>query len=202
GFGVSHDGGSTFTQGTIPVPSGGDTLGDGVVTTGPNGELYYATLADLPDTGGRFKSIIGVAKSTDNGASFSTPVDAGTTLENLTDLQDKEWVGVDRNASSPNKGNVYVTWTDFTSLNGSSNGSFIAFARSTNSGASFEAPIMLSPQDKLGVQGSVPVVAPNGDVYVAFADFHSSVRGIGLRKSTDGGKTFSPEVRAGGSFTG
>jgi hypothetical protein len=40
------------------------------------------------------------------------------------------------------------------------------------------------------------VVAPSGDLYVAFFDNHSSIGGIGYVRSTDGGKTFLAERRA------
>ncbi|HEY7544808.1 MAG TPA: hypothetical protein VID27_07990, partial [Blastocatellia bacterium] len=78
GYAFSTNGGASFTHKRIPAPTDGLTLGDGVVAFGPDGELYYATLAltDLTRTDGFGKSIIGVAKSTDNGATFSLPVDA------------------------------------------------------------------------------------------------------------------------------
>jgi hypothetical protein len=195
GYGISSDGGTTFTHKRIPSASNGANLGDGVVAFGPGGEIYYSTLAEVVTTGGNVKSFVGVSKSTDNGVTFSTPFDASTTAGNNVDFQDKEWVTVDRNVTSQFKGNVYVSWTDFTALpSGQSNGSFINFARSTNGGATFEAPQALSAQDHTSdVQGSMPVVAPNGDLYVAFRDTHSGFGGMAIRKSTDGGKTFLPE---------
>src|SRR5260370_28209136 len=104
---------------------------------------------------------VGVSITTDISSTFSMPFDASTTAGNTTDFEDKEWVTADRNSNSPFKGNVYVSWTDFTALpSGQSNGSFINFARSTNGGTTFEAPQPLSAQDKsTSVQGSVPVVA-------------------------------------------
>src|SRR6185436_18788071 len=50
-----------------------------------------------------------------------------------------------------------------------------------------------SPQDgSQSVQGSMPAAAPNGDVYIAYADRHfNSGGGISIVKSTDGGSTFS-----------
>jgi hypothetical protein len=186
GYGLTTDGGNTWAHKRLPDPPSGRNFGDGVVAFGPNGESYYSGLAVLFNTS---KQFIGVSKSTDNGATFSTPVDASTSAGNTTDTQDKEWIAVDRNTNSPFKGNVYVSWTDFTP-----NGSFINFARSINGGASFKPPIAISPQDNTRlVQGSVPVVAPNGDLYVAFSDGHSAIRGIGIIKSTDGGVTFSAE---------
>jgi hypothetical protein len=41
----------------------------------------------------------------------------------------------------------------------------------------------------------VPVVASDGTLYVAFYDTHTAIRGIGIVKSTDGGKTFSTETK-------
>jgi len=191
GYGVSTDSGNTWTHKRTPVPPGGFNLGDGVVAFGPNGESYYAGLAFVPNGDGRTRSIIGVAKSTDNGATFSTPADASTSASTVSDMQDKEWIAVDKGASSPFKGNVYVSWTDFTATGG-----FINFARSTNGGESFRPPVALSAQDGTQlVQGSVPVVAPNGDLYVAFSDGHSSIGGIAIVKSTDGGRTFSAETK-------
>ncbi len=194
GYGLSTDGGSTWVHKRIPDPPSGSNFGDGVVTFGPSGESYYAGLAVLFNSDGTSKEFIGVSKSTDNGATFSTPVDASTSAGNTVDTQDKEWLGVDNNTNSPFKGNVYVSWTDFTR-----NGNFINFARSTNGGASFKAPIAVSPQDTTSsVQGSVPVVASNGDIYVAFSDGHFAIGGIGIVKSTDGGVTFSAERRVAG----
>lgn len=187
GYSFSTDGGNTFTHKRLPTPDKGfgDSLGDGVAAFGPKGEIYYSTIADDRD----FTVFIGVAKSTDNGATFSQVVDASTSASNDTDFQDKEWIAVDRGAASPFKGNVYATWTDFTQ----SNGSFIRCSRSTDEGASFRRSVVLSPQDgSQSVQGSMPAVAPNGDVYIAYADRHfNSGGGITIVKSTDGGSTFS-----------
>lgn len=193
GYSRSTDGGQTFTQGFIPNLPNGFNLGDGVVDFGPNGEIYYSTLTILrEDTG--IKSIIGVAKSTDQGLTFSTPVDATTTAANNLDFQDKEWLTVDKNANSPFKGNVYVSWTTF------SDNISISFARSTDGGQTYSAPVSLSQGDgSFGVQGSMPAVAPNGDLYVAYyriGDFDNlsspDLFTISLVKSTDGGRTFSP----------
>ena len=194
GYGLSTDGGTTWAHKRIPDPSNGSNFGDGVVVFGPNGESYYSQLAVIFNNDGTEKEFIGVSKSTDNGATFSAPVDASTTASNTSDTQDKEWIAADRNTNSAFKGNVYVSWTDFTSSR-----NFINFARSTDGGITFKAPIALSPQDNSSsVQGSVPVVASNGDIYVAFSDGHSAIAGIGIVKSTDGGVTFSAEHRVAG----
>lgn len=186
GYSYSTNGGATFTHKRIPRFGTGFNLGDGVVAFGPNNEVYYSTLAVT--AGGR--GLVAVCRSTDNGATFQTPVDAMTTASSASVQPDKSWLSVDRGATSPNKGNVYVTWTHFTQ----SNGGFIMLSRSTNGGTSFETPVRLSPQDgSYDVQGSMPVAAPNGDLYVAYYDVHAPNENgaISIVKSTNGGTSFS-----------
>jgi hypothetical protein len=186
-YAFSANGGKKFVQRRIPTVPGGINLGDGVVAFGPNGEIYYSTLAFING-----RSIIAVAKSTNKGKTFTTPVDASTTASNPRDVQDKEWLVVDT-TNSPFRGNIYVSWTHFTFV-----ASFINFSRSTDGGRTFEAPLMLSPMDgDFIVQGSMPAVAPNGDLYIAYFDTHIIPAGISLVKSLDGGKSFSsPRVAA------
>ncbi|MEW6733815.1 MAG: hypothetical protein AB1489_20975 [Acidobacteriota bacterium] len=186
GYAISFNSGISFTHKRIPIPFQGANLGDGVVVFGPNNEAYYATLAF---TAGRF--IIGVAKSSDRGANFTQPIDASTTAGNPEDFQDKEWIAVDRGEKSPFKGNVYVSWTTFKAADGSTT---INFARSTNNGTSYGAPVALSRKGAI-VQGSMPAVAPNGDVYVVYEELLANQ--ILFVKSTDGGITFGePQVAA------
>ncbi|HSE37084.1 MAG TPA: sialidase family protein [Blastocatellia bacterium] len=187
GYSFSTDGGDSFKHSRLPTPDKGfgDSLGDGVVAFGPDGEIYYSTIADDRN----FEVFIGVAKSTDKGATFAPVADASTSANNSSDFQDKPWMTVDRGAASPFKGTIYTAWTDFTQ----SNGSFINCSRSTNGGESFKNPIALSQQDRTQlVQGPMPAVAPNGDLYVAYFDVHFNASGgISIVKSTDGGRSFS-----------
>jgi hypothetical protein len=74
----------------------------------------------------------------------------------------------------------------------------VAVSRSTNGGLNFDRTVVVSPTTGVGItQGSVPAVAPNGDLYVAYFENHlissiQSVDSIVIVKSTDGGKSFSP----------
>lgn len=181
GYSTSDDGGLTFVdRGGIS----GRQSGDAVIAVDRAGAFYYAMLS--VDSHGH--SSIGVAKSTDGGVTFGAPVDASTTANGPDPLfQDKEWIAVD-NSGGPHDGNVYVVWTRFTA-----NDSQIMFARSTNGGASFSAPLALSPSGD--VQGAMPAVGPNGEIYVAY--FDGAVPAIQLRRSLDGGLTFSNPVSGG-----
>jgi PKD domain/BNR repeat-like domain len=182
-YGLSTDGGGSFVHRRLPPPSGGQTFGDPVVAFGPNGEVYYSTL--MVDS--LSESTIGLAKSTDGGVTFGEPVDVAYPITNSVDTQDKDWLAVDAGATSPQKGNVYVSWTYFASTGEI----FILFSRSTDGGQTFSFPGLLSPVDTAGVQFSSIAVAPNGDVYVAFADGHISPDGLTILKSTDGGVNFT-----------
>ena len=103
-------------------------------------------------------------------------------------FHDKNFVAADRYASSPNKGNVYVTWTvfRFSGTTGAYQQSPIFGSMSTDGGRHFSTPEDISgSSDTLCFfgnffdptlsahkcdfnQGSDPVVLPNGDLEVIF----------------------------------
>ena len=112
-------------------------------------------------------------------------------------------------------GHIYVSWTDFSVGNAQQ----IRFAYSTDhgqtfsnytilaqaTGASEEEYVKLMPESEPPeipdnfqsnfVQGSVPVVGPNGEVYVVWLHRISSSTGyIKLRKSTNGGQSFGSTI--------
>jgi hypothetical protein len=112
-----------------------------------------------------------------------------TVVEDNSELvfHDKNFVAADRYASSPNKGNVYVTWTVFRfSSAGGYQQSPIFGSMSTDGGRHFSTPEdisgssdtlcffgdffdpTLSPHKCDFNQGSDPVVLPNGDLEVIF----------------------------------
>ncbi|HEX7614249.1 MAG TPA: PKD domain-containing protein [Thermoanaerobaculia bacterium] len=180
-YGLSADAGSTFSQQTLPAP--GQNLGDPVVAFGPNGEIYYATLAFANDGA----SVISSCVSTDSAVSWSC-TEASTVAGNVYDTQDRDWLAVD-NSSSKYRGSVYVSWTDFSQVYG---GSFILLARSTDGGLSFGGPQALSALDgSQVVHDSSIAIGPNGEVYVSYLDGHFGGTGITVTKSVDGGATFS-----------
>ncbi len=185
GYSNSADNGATFhDDGGIA----GRQNGDPVIVADAAGNFYYAMLS----TDANGESNIGVSKSTDGGVTFSAPVDASTTANGPSPLfQDKEWIAVDTTAG-PNGGNLYVSWTKFTDANAT-----IMFTRSTSGGADFSPPIALS--DPGSVQGSMPAVGPNGEVYVVW--FDGGGPQLMIKRSDDGGVTFNNPVAGGGAVT-
>ncbi len=109
-------------------------------------------------------------------------------------MNDKEWIAVDQNASSPFRDRIYVTWTRFlfNAHNGAYTQSPIFFATSSDGGHTFSSPKAISGNVLYG-QGSRPVVAPNGDLYVFWdgATRLASLDSTYMVKSTDGGATWS-----------
>jgi hypothetical protein len=129
-------------------------------------------------------------------------------------LLDKQLLTVDNHAGSPFQDRVYVTWTTF-AADGTA---YIYEANSADYGEHFSAPVLVSaaastctntfglptPQGPCNQnQFSQPFTAPDGSLYVAYANFNNTVTGndnrnqMLLAKSTDGGTTFSTPVVVG-----
>jgi hypothetical protein len=106
-------------------------------------------------------------------------------------FNDKPSLQVDNWSTSPNRGNVYMAWTLFPGAAGQDQ---IQFARSTDHGATFSRPIIVS-KSVPNAQGSAVAVTPDGSVFVFWRQFASVASGVDSAivfvKSTDGGRTFS-----------
>ncbi|MDE1770614.1 MAG: hypothetical protein KGI28_08710 [Thaumarchaeota archaeon] len=112
------------------------------------------------------------AKSIDGGKSFGTPI-------NISQLRADS--GYPQLTADGN--NVYVVWTQTIS----SQNYDIYFAKSTDSGDTFDTPINVS--NNYGASGW-PQVASDGTIYVSWVDSTPGKFDIFITKSTDGGKTF------------
>ncbi len=153
-----------------------------------------------------------------NGASWNfpgRPVAEHNDVAGAGDfLLDKQLLTVDNSVTSRFRDRVYVTWTQF-DVDGTS---YIYEAHSADYGESFSTPHVVSTNSSVcdtarGLptpfgacntnQFSQPFTAPDGTLYVAYANFNNVVAGsenrsqMLLSKSTDGGATFSAPVRAG-----
>jgi hypothetical protein len=167
GFSRSTDGGASFSdQGALDPESDGDPS---LVWRLADGHFYFATLAD----GG-----VRLWRSIDDCRTFLPvgPVHEGTS-------DDKELMAVDNAPSSPYFGRLYVAWTDF-------GAGGIRLARSDDGGETWSSPVRVSPAN-VSVQGAWPVVAPNGDLFVAWTRFASGRFSIEAARSTDGGRSFT-----------
>lgn len=187
----SSDGGYSWTTSFLTSSFG--VWGDPVVVYDELGYLYYGHLSNPPYPGYWIDRIV-IQRSTDNGLSWNDGAGIGFLSPKN---QDKEWIAVDMH-SSQFKGNVYVCWTEFDDY-GSSNpndSSRIKFSRSTDKGLTWSNAVTIS--DRSGdcidsdntVEGAVPCVGPNGEIYVSWA----GPLGLVFDKSTDGGLTWGTDI--------
>ena len=173
-----------------------DAGGDPAVAWDSQGHVYYAGLGfnrtSAPNT-------VTVSRGTFSGGnlSWSAPTFINPTTSPAI-LNDKEWIAVDSNTSSPFRDRVYVTWTRyiFNAHTGAYRQSPIFFASSSNGGATFTSPKAISG-NVLYSQGSRPVVGPDGALYVFWdgATRLASLDSTWVVKSTDGGATWGKPVQ-------
>jgi hypothetical protein len=188
GYARSDDGGRTFTD-LERVPPSSRSLGysDPSLGVDSQGNFYFTNIQFVPAQRST-QSFLGVAKSLDDGKTFSEPVLIGGTGPADVHFQDKELIALD-NTGGRFDGSVYMAWTEF-----SRDGPRILFVRSTDEGETFSEPIILS--DDISVQGAIPAVGPNGEVYVAWIAFEGNERLLKIRRSDDGGVSFAEAVIA------
>ena len=227
GFYTSQDGGHTWYDGIIPIPSWPDGNvpaggGDPVTLFDTNGTAYYVGLA-FDRAGGR--SAVVVSRSTNRGITWSRPsfatgdgvVVANLNAADLSVFHDKEWGTVDTTSgqanSHPNR--LYITWTRFEGAP-LPNASPIYEAHSDDSGRHWSTAHEVSGTSALcdylhtgsavrcgDNQPSWPVVAPDGTVYVFFRNLDTpqgSPNQFLVVKSTDGGVTFGAPVKVADDF--
>jgi hypothetical protein len=193
----SSNGGSTWGAVDLPLPppattNGTDFGSDPGVAFDTHGNVYYSYIVVFFNR--TFRSIQGtemaVAKSFDGGKTWPQVTffnfNSGTGKFN-----DKPYIAVDTNPTSPFRDSVYVAWDNASLVNGkSSANNALLFARSTDGGQKFSSPIAVNALHggPSAVIGADPFVGPNGEVYVAWHDVQNNV--LLVNSSFDGGVTF------------
>lgn len=181
----SIDSGFTWSQGSMYSTYG--VWGDPCLLVDTAGAFYYLHLS-LPSSGYWLDRIV-CQKSTDNGQTWDNGSFMGL---NPPKEQDKEWAVID-----PANNYIYSCWTQFDRYNSQvpTDSSVILFSRSVDGGATWSQTKRINKVagdclDKSNtVEGAVPAVGPNGEVYVSWA----GPAGLVFTKSTDQGLTWPAE---------
>jgi hypothetical protein len=186
---TSSDGGLSWTNGLVPTTglTSFTEASDPAVAFSENGTLYYSGLAFNIQRGTAVAGTVFVSKSTDHGSSFPLTTIVASGSNRIGGIfNDKPYVAVDQ-TTGPFAGRVYVSWTRF-NVGGTTSDIMVAY--SGDGGRSFSSSVLVS-NSPLN-QGSVPVVSPDGMVYLVWNDLSNSE--VMEAKSNNGGVSFSIPV--------
>lgn len=182
---LSEDGGLTWSGNKQESPHG--VWGDPVIIQDTTGSFYHFHLSKVSD--GNFIDRIVCQRSDDGGKSFNQGSYFGL---NGDKAQDKPWAVV-----NPANNEIYVTWTQFDKYDSKDpkDRSNILFSKSIDKGESWSSPIKINSvdgnciDDDDTVEGAVPAVGPDEQIYVAW----SGPNGLVFNRSFDGGETWENE---------
>jgi hypothetical protein len=198
GVAYSNDGAQTFTLAELPAITGWREGGDVSTTFDNKGHAFLCSL-HFDKLGsasywahGAGRNGIFVRRSIDGGKTWEK--DAATLKAFQGNEPEIQWedmprIFADNQPKSPFVGNLYAGWIEW-----QLDKSIILFARSTDEGRTFSAPIRISTHaglprdDNGGLVGFLGVVGPAGVIYAIWNDGNT----ITFTESRDGGKTFAP----------
>jgi hypothetical protein len=187
GFGqimwYSTNAGSSWTQ-AAALPQGG-TCCDPTVDWSSNGQYAYTTTLGGCVSGALCN--VWVYRSADGGATWNdlatiTPGD-GRREVTSSGTSDKQYIHVDKYATSSYRDNIYQCWHDHNTLK---------FSRSTDFAHTWSAPLTMSSGSSQTGIGCDLTTDKNGNVYYFWPATSSQT--ILARKSTNGGSSFNTAV--------
>lgn len=185
GYYYSTDGGKTWKSKRLKSKYG--VWGDPVMLFDTTGRIYYFHLSNYKKTSWLDRI---VCQSADQ---VNKRFDQGTFPEpNGTKAQDKHWTVL-----NPYNNEICMTWTQFDKYGSKDpiDSSLILFSKTTDQGKTWSKPLRISKfagdciDDDNTVEGAVPAIGPNGEIYVTW----SGPKGLVFQRSLDGGQTWLPE---------
>jgi hypothetical protein len=192
GFYASSDGGATWTRTCLTTIAGGSGLGDPMVGYDRLGNTFAGGIQS-----GSPGQVIVVARSKNNGTTWSPPVVAAVTTFS-GGVTDKGWMEIDTNAASPRVNCLYVSNTQFDPNSNSE----ISVSHSCTHGTSWSTVVVDTKQlyPAHVDQFSDLAIGKDGTVYVSWmrcpatgpaGDCGGTIAKMLFSKSTDGGVTWS-----------
>ncbi|MFT5336294.1 MAG: hypothetical protein ACI9YL_000288 [Luteibaculaceae bacterium] len=190
---VSSDTGNTWKK--IPISSSMGVYGDPCLVGDKKGNTYFFHLSNPEGTGWASPKLLDrivCQRSKDFGRTWNDGSGIG---ENHPKDQDKEWAVV-----NPDNGHIYITWTQFDlyASKEAKDSTLILFSKSKNKGRTWSTPTRINEvagnciDSDSTVEGAVPAVGANGEIYVCWA-VHETLY---FDRSLDGGKTWlSSDIR-------
>ncbi len=187
----SEDGGYTWLRHVVKCDKY-NVYGDPVVFWDTLQNAYYMHLS-FPNPkitpGGTWVDRIVTNKSTDFGKSYPLCYAVG---KNEKKVQDKHWAAV-----NPKNNEIHVSWTQFDKYESKDpkDTSIIRYSKSVDGGVTWTEPKKISyytgncEDSDNTVEGAVPCIGTNGEVYIAWA----GPKGLVFNKSVDGGNTWLPK---------
>ncbi len=174
----STDGAQTWTFSQLnPGGSCCDPTVDWSTTDVIPQRVYQADLSSCGFGGCNIRA----SYSEDGGQTWAPMIDIDADQAN-----DKEFIHVDRSATSPYKDNVYITYHK---------GNQMRFAKSEDNGTTWTTPVNVGVE--LGIGSDITTDAA-GNIYYVYPNANPAASGIPsnlwLLKSTDGGDTFEAPV--------
>ena len=191
-FYYSTNGGKRWKSYTLTSKYG--VWGDPVLMFDMEERIYYFHLASYKETSHLDRIVCQSTQKKFCKRSF-TKFDEGTfPAPNGSKVQDKQWTVV-----NPLNNEIYMTWTQFDAYNSSEekDSSIIVFSKSADQGKTWSEPRRISAfagdclDDDETVEGAVPAVGPNGEIYVTW----TGPKGLVFQRSMDGGETWFKEER-------
>ena len=174
---TSHDGGSTFVVSNLSETKE-NSLNPRITIQENNVYIVWTEITNESDE-------IFFAASSDNGNTFSSPLNVSKTVD------------ASRDAGIEVVGNhIYIIWQESTSGGGE-----IFFSKSENNGLTFSEPIIISNGGLAGLARDTQMVALDEMVYVVWYDITPD-GGIFFVKSNDYGNSFSKPINLSGGFPG
>jgi hypothetical protein len=196
---LSSDTGKTWVESKIQSNHG--VYGDPCIVANNKGDFYYFHLGDPGGKGwfgDRFLECIVAQRSCDKGQSWTN---GGAIGQNPPKDQDKEWA-----VCAPNAKKIHVTWTQFDKYESKvpTDSSNILYSCSNRKATKWRKPVRINQvagncaDDDGTVEGAVPAVGINNELYVAWALENT----IYFDRSFNGGKKWLDQDIVAASMVG